>query len=109
MGVVSLFGDIAYQGARSVTGPYLAVLGANAGIVGLVSGLGEFIGYALRLVSGYLSDRTRQYWPITIFMGSTVMGLLYDISILYLILFVSVAEVMALMIFFRFKRKIKKL
>jgi MFS family permease len=66
MGVVSLFGDIAYQGARSVTGPYLAVLGASAGIVGLVSGLGEFIGYALRLVSGYLSDRTRQYWPITI-------------------------------------------
>ena len=66
MGVVSLFGDIAYQGARSVTGPYLAVLGASAGIVGLVSGMGEFIGYALRLVSGYLSDRTRQYWPITI-------------------------------------------
>jgi len=66
MGVVSLFGDIAYQGARSVTGPYLAVLGASAGIVGLVSGLGEFIGYSLRLVSGYLSDRTRQYWPITI-------------------------------------------
>lgn len=66
MGVVSLFGDIAYQGARSVTGPYLAVLGASAAVVGLVSGLGEFIGYALRLVSGYLSDRTRQYWPITI-------------------------------------------
>lgn len=66
MGVVSLFGDIAYQGARSVTGPYLAVLGASAGIVGLVSGMGEFIGYALRLVSGYFSDRTRQYWFITI-------------------------------------------
>jgi MFS family permease len=66
MGIVSLLGDIAYQGARSVTGPYLAVLGASAGVVGLVSGMGEFIGYALRIVSGYLSDRTRQYWPVTI-------------------------------------------
>jgi MFS family permease len=66
MGVVSLFGDIAYEGARSVTGPYLAVLGASAGAVGLVTGLGEFIGYALRLASGYLSDRTHRYWSITI-------------------------------------------
>lgn len=66
MGVVSLFGDITYEGARSITGPYLAVLGASAGIVGLVAGFGEFIGYALRLLSGYLSDRTQQYWAVTI-------------------------------------------
>jgi len=66
MGIVSLFGDVTYEGARSITGPYLALLGASAGIVGLVAGIGEFIGYALRLVSGYLSDRTRAYWPITI-------------------------------------------
>jgi len=66
MGAVSLFGDITYEGARSITGPYLAVLGASAGIVGLVAGFGEFIGYGLRLVSGYLSDRTQQYWTVTI-------------------------------------------
>jgi len=66
MGIVSLFGDITYEGARSVTGPYLAILGASASIVGLVAGFGEFIGYALRLVSGYLSDRTQCYWTITI-------------------------------------------
>lgn len=66
LGIVSLFGDITYEAARSVTGPYLAVLGASAGIVGLVAGLGEFIGYALRLASGHFADRTKAYWTITI-------------------------------------------
>ncbi|MBN1842280.1 MAG: MFS transporter [Deltaproteobacteria bacterium] len=66
LGIVSLFGDITYEGGRSVTGPFLAVLGASASIVGLVAGLGEFVGYFLRLVSGYLADRTHRYWPITI-------------------------------------------
>ena len=37
MGIVSLFGDVTYEGARSITGPYLALLGAGAGIVGLVA------------------------------------------------------------------------
>jgi len=66
MGVVSLFGDITYEGARSITGPYMAMLGATAGIVGMVAGIGEFSGYALRLLSGYFADRTRAYWPLTI-------------------------------------------
>ncbi|MEW6161917.1 MAG: MFS transporter [Nitrospirota bacterium] len=66
LGIVSLFGDITYEAARSVTGPYLAILGASAGIVGLVAGFGEFLGYALRLAFGYFADRTRAYWPITI-------------------------------------------
>jgi MFS family permease len=72
LGIVSLFGDITYEGARSVTGPYLAVLGASAGIVGFVSGIGEFLGYSLRLVSGYFADRTKAYWPITI-IGYTLL------------------------------------
>jgi hypothetical protein len=62
LGVVSLFADMIYEGARSVTGPYLGVLGASAAIVGL----GEFLGYTLGLASGYLSDRTCGNWPITI-------------------------------------------
>jgi len=66
MGVVSLFGDITYEGARSITGPYLGMLGATAGMVGLIAGIGEFSGYALRLLSGYCADRTRAYWPLTI-------------------------------------------
>lgn len=66
LGIVSLFGDMTYEGARGVTGPYLAFLGASAAMVGIVSGIGEFLGYTLRLVSGYLADRTRSYWGFTI-------------------------------------------
>ncbi len=67
IGVVSFFSDMAYEGARSITGPYLAVLGASATAVGVVAGFGELVGYGLRLVSGRLSDRTGKYWPITLF------------------------------------------
>ncbi|MDD4982231.1 MAG: MFS transporter, partial [Candidatus Omnitrophica bacterium] len=50
-GLVSLFGDLAYEGARSVNGPYLKLLAVNAATLGLISGLGELLGYALRLLS----------------------------------------------------------
>ncbi len=66
LGLVSLFGDISYEGVRGVTGPYLALLGASAVAVGLVAGLGEFAGYALRTVSGYLADRLRLHWLLTV-------------------------------------------
>lgn len=66
LGFVSLFGDMTYEGARSITGPYLALLGASATAVGFVAGFGELIGYSLRLVSGYLSDRTGRYWAFTL-------------------------------------------
>jgi MFS family permease len=66
MGVVSLFADMTHEGARSIYGPFLALLGANATIVGIVAGFGELVGYALRLVSGYITDKTGKYWAITI-------------------------------------------
>jgi MFS family permease len=66
MGVVSLFADMTHEGARSVTGPFMALLGANATIVGIVAGFGEMLGYLLRLPAGYISDRTGKYWTITI-------------------------------------------
>lgn len=66
LGTASLFGDMTYEGARSSIGPYLGVLGASATIVGIVAGLGELFGYALRLGSGFFSDMTRRYWAITI-------------------------------------------
>jgi MFS family permease len=67
LGVVSLFSDFTYEGARSITGPYMAVLGASATVVGIVAGFGELIGYTLRLVSGYLTDKTQRYWTIVFF------------------------------------------
>ncbi|MCL4371238.1 MAG: MFS transporter [Chloroflexi bacterium] len=71
LGVVSLFADMTYEGARSVTGPFLAVLGASGTVVGIVAGFGELVGYGLRLVSGSIADRTRRYWTITL-IGYTV-------------------------------------
>jgi MFS family permease len=67
LGIVSLFADMTYEGARSISGPFLGTLGASGAIVGVVAGLGELIGYSLRLISGYLSDRTGKYWTITLF------------------------------------------
>jgi MFS family permease len=66
MGVVSLFADVTYEGARSSIGPFLAELGANGTIVSFVAGFGELVGYGLRFVSGYLVDRSKRYWTITI-------------------------------------------
>lgn len=68
LGIVSLFADMTYEGARSITGQYLAVLGASGTVVGIVAGFGELIGYGFRLVSGYVSDKTGKYWLIT-FIG----------------------------------------
>lgn len=68
MGIVSLFGDMTYEGARSIVGQYLAILGASGLVVGAVAGFGELIGYGFRLVTGYLSDKTGRYWAMT-FVG----------------------------------------
>jgi len=66
IGIVSLFADMTYEGARSITGPFLAILGASGTAVGIIAGFGELIGYGLRLVSGYISDKTGRYWTITL-------------------------------------------
>jgi len=68
LGLVSALGDVTYESGRGVAGPFLLSLGASAAAVGAVSGLGEFLGYGLRLVSGYLAERTRAYWLAT-FLG----------------------------------------
>ena len=65
-GVVSLLADVVYEGARSITGPLLASLGAGAVVVGTVTGVGEAAALVLRLVSGTLTDRTRRFWAWTI-------------------------------------------
>jgi hypothetical protein len=65
MGIVSLFAEMTYEGARSITGPYLGALGASGLAVGLVAGFGELTGYALRLASGYVADRSARYWLIS--------------------------------------------
>jgi hypothetical protein len=44
IGFASLFGYMAYEGAHSVVGPYLAMLGASATVVGIAAGLGAAVG-----------------------------------------------------------------
>jgi len=65
-GVVSMLADVVYEGARSITGPFLATLGASAVMVGFITGLGEAVALVLRLGTGPLADRTRKHWPLTI-------------------------------------------
>lgn len=71
MGVVNLFSDTTYEGGGAINGPFMASLGASAAIVSITAGLGEFLGYGLRLGSGYVADRTGRYWPIT-FVGYAI-------------------------------------
>ena len=65
-GIVSLFSDMTHEGASSIRGAYLALIGASAGTIGFISGLGELIGYSIRLLFGKITDKTKHYWPMTL-------------------------------------------
>ena len=66
MGIVSMFSDMTHESAASIMGAYLSLAGASAATIGFVSGLGELIGYSLRLVTGIFTDKTKKYWTMTI-------------------------------------------
>lgn len=67
-GIISMLGDMVYESARSANSQYLNLLGMSAVTVGLVFGVGELLGYALRLVAGVLSDKTGRPW-VFMFVG----------------------------------------
>ena len=69
--VVSLLSDMTHEGAASIRGAYLSLLGASAATIGFVSGFGELVGYSLRFLFGKLADKTKRYWLLTI-IGYTV-------------------------------------
>jgi MFS family permease len=71
MGVVNLFADMTYEGGASINGPFLGTLGASAAAISIIAGVGEFLGYSLRSVSGYISDKTGKYWLAT-FIGYAI-------------------------------------
>lgn len=78
MGIVSMLGDIVYESGRGIAPDYLYFLGASAFIVGLTSGVGELVGYGMRLVSGPLADLSHTYW-LFIFLG---YGLIISIPLM---------------------------
>jgi MFS family permease len=90
LGIVSLIGDIVYEGSRGLVPDYLTFLGATATVVGLTGGVGDFIGYAARLASGFLVDATRAYW-LFIFIGYGLivsipfLGLSYSLEVVILL------------------------
>ncbi len=61
-GVVSMLVDVVYEGARSVSGPFLGSLGAGAVLIGAVTAAGEASALILRLGSGPAADRSHRYW-----------------------------------------------
>jgi MFS family permease len=65
-GVVSLLADFVYEGSRSIVGPFLATLGASAGLVGFITGAGEAVALVSRLWTGRVSDRTGRHWTLSI-------------------------------------------
>ena len=66
LGIVSMLGDVVYEGARSVIGPFLKTLGITPLELGVVIGISELLSYVSKLLSGYLVDRTGRYWTFTI-------------------------------------------
>src|SRR3990170_6919781 len=78
LGVVSMLGDIVYESGRGIAPDYLYYLGASALLVGLTSGIGELVGYGMRLFSGPLADRSHAYW-LFIFLG---YGLILSIPLM---------------------------
>ena len=67
-GIISMLGDVVYESARSANSQYLNLLGISAAKVGLVFGIGEFLGYALRLLAGVMSDKSGRHW-VFMFVG----------------------------------------
>lgn len=71
LGVISLLSDFTHEGARSIYGPFLGLIGASAFVVSFTSGLGEFLGQALRIVTGVIADKSQKYW-LMMFLGYAV-------------------------------------
>ncbi|MEM3627167.1 MAG: MFS transporter [Candidatus Bathyarchaeia archaeon] len=93
LGIVSLMGDIVYEGSGGLIPDYLGFLGATGIIVGFVVGFGEFLGTAMRLVSGFLADTTRAYW-LFIFLG---YGLIVSIPLLGIPVSLEMAIILVLL------------
>src|SRR5579862_3668061 len=71
IGIVNLFADMTYEGGGSINGAFMGSLGASAAIISIVAGLGEFLGYSLRSVAGYVAGRTGRHWTLT-FLGYSI-------------------------------------
>jgi predicted MFS family arabinose efflux permease len=124
-GAVNLFADMTYEGARSVTGPFLGLLGASGFIVVAVyAPLAFFGGFTLSLIGSLLwgiglgahesvmqaavaqtvsQERLGSAYGVfgaafgvAWFAGSAALGALYDISIGATVALAVVAQLLAI-------------
>ena len=64
IGIVSLFADFVYEGGRSIVPQFFTTgLGGSVFVLGIVLGVGDFVGYSIRLLSGRLADKTAATGP----------------------------------------------
>lgn len=91
-GIVSMLGDIVYEGAMSIYGIFLNDQKINPVNIGILLGSAEFLGYIIRIISGILVDRFRWEWSL-VFVG---YGLLLSIPALA---FTTNPNIIILMIF----------
>lgn len=66
MALVSMFSDMTHEGSNSINGAFLSYLGAPDMVVAVVGGLATLLGCSLRILTGYLADKTKRYWTFTI-------------------------------------------
>lgn len=66
MSVMSLFNDMTFEGANSALGAFESYLGAPTVAITAVGGIGTLLGCSLRMLSGFLADKTKKYWLFTI-------------------------------------------
>lgn len=79
-GIISMLGDMVYESARSANSQYFNLIGITAAQIGLVFGIGEFLGYFLRLIAGVLSDKSGKHW-LFIFVGYGMLAVVPIIGI----------------------------
>ena len=65
MGIISMLSDMTHEGAKSIYGSFLGLVGASPSLISIISGLGEFIGCSLILLTGYIASKTKKYWIMT--------------------------------------------
>jgi MFS family permease len=66
MALVSLFSDMTHEGANSMNGAFEDYLGAPDMVIAVVGGVATLLGCSLRMLTGYLADKTKRYWTFTL-------------------------------------------
>jgi MFS family permease len=66
MALVSMMSDMTHEGANSMSGSYEELLGAPTMVIAVVGGVATLLGCGLRMLTGYLADKTKHYWAFTL-------------------------------------------